>query len=172
VSDTWKSLIDAAFEAYSTGRIPEAEVQFKAALEEAEKFGEEDPRLALTLNNLAAMYHEQGKFTMAEPLYKRSLDIKTRTLGDCHADVALNHHNLAVLYSARRMYPVAEKHYKLALEMKEKLYGSHHQELLSTLGYYAQLMKVQNRLVDRQLIESRIKEINEQLKPAAVEAGA
>ncbi len=168
----WKQFIDEAFEAYSSGRVPEAEVQFKAALEEAEKFGEDDLRLALTLNNLAAMYHEQGKFTMAEPLYIRSLDIKTRVLGDCHSDVALNHHNLAVLYSARRMYPVAEKHYKITLEMKEKLYGSHHQELLSTLGYFAQLMKVQNRLVDRQLIESRIKEINEQLKPAAVAAEA
>lgn len=170
MSDTWKQLIDTAFETYSSGRIPEAEVQFKAALEEAEQFGEEDLRLALTLNNLAAMYHEQGKYTMAEPLYKRSLDIKTKVLGDCHADVALNHHNLAVLYSARRMYPVAEKHYKTTLEMKEKLYGSHHRELLSTLTYYAQLMKVQNRLVERQLIESRIKEINQQLTLEPVEA--
>lgn len=170
MSDSWKKFIDAAFAAYSSGRIPEAEVQFKAALEEAEKFGEQDERLALTLNNLAAMYHEQGKFTMAEPLYKRSLDIKTKLFGDCHADVALNHHNLAVLYSARRMYPVAEKHYKLALEMKEKLYGSHHKELISTLTYFAQLMKVQNRLVDRQLIESRIKEINERLIPVTAEA--
>lgn len=170
MSDSWKNFIDAAFAAYSNGRIPEAEVQFKAALEEAEKFGEADERLALTLNNLAAMYHEQGKFTLAEPLYKRSLDIKIRILGDCHADVALNHHNLAVLYSARRMYPVAEKHYKLALEMKEKLYGSHHRELIGTLTYYAQLMKVQNRLVDRQLIESRIKEINERLTLASTEA--
>ena len=170
VSDSWKQLIDAAFEAHTSGRIPEAEVQFKAALEEAEKFGEEDQRLALTLNNLAAMYHEQGKYTLAEPLYKRSLDIKTKLLGDCHADIALNHHNLAVLYSARRMYPVAEKHYKLALEMTEKLHGSHHRELLSTLSYFAQLMKVQNRLVDRQLIESRIKEINEQASPASAKA--
>lgn len=170
MSDTWKQAIDSAFEAYSSGRIPEAELRFKTALEEAEKFGEQDLRLALTLNNLAAMYHEQGKFTMAEPLYKRSLDIKTAVLGDCHPDVALNHHNLAVLYSARRMYPVAEKHYKITLEMKEKLYGSHDKELLNTLSYYAQLMKVQNRLVDRQLIESRIKEINQKLQPVGTEA--
>jgi tetratricopeptide (TPR) repeat protein len=139
-----------------------------AALKEAELFGEDDARLALSLNNLAAIYHEEGKYTMAEPLYQRALDIKVRLHADPHPDIALNHHNLAVLYSARRMYPVAEKHYKIALEMKETLYGKDSSELLNTLGYYAQLMKVQNRLIDKQLIESRMKEIaaKQPLSPA------
>ncbi len=158
MSDIWKSLVEEGNAAYANGKIPEAEVKFLAALEEAEKFNEDDPRLALSLNNLAAMYHEEGKYTMAEPLYKRALDIRQKIHGEQHhPDIALNHHNLAILYSARRMYPVAEKHYKIALEMKEALFGKDSPELLNTLNYFAQLMKVQNRLVDRQLIESRAK---------------
>jgi tetratricopeptide (TPR) repeat protein len=167
VSDSWKSLVEEGNASYENGKIPEAEVKFIAALEEAEKFGEEDPRLALSLNNLAAMYHEQGKYTMAEPLYKRSLDIQVKLHGEEHPNVALNHHNLAILYSARRMYPVAEKHYKIALALKESIYGKDNPELLNTLNYYAQLMKVQNRPVDRQLIESRAKQISEKQQLAA-----
>lgn len=159
MSSDWKSLVDEGTASYERGKIPEAEVKFLAALEEAEKFGEEDPRLALSLNNLAAMYHEQGKYTLAEPLYKRALDIYEKIHGEIHADVALSHHNLALLYSARKMYPVAEKHYKIALGLKETLFGVDAPELLNTLQYYAQLMKVQNRPVDRQLIESRAKSI-------------
>lgn len=159
MSQDWKSLVDEGTAAYERGKIPEAEVKFLAALEEAERFGEEDPRLALTLNNLAAMYHEQGKYTMAEPHYKRALAIYESLQGEKSADVALSHHNLALLYSARKMYPIAERHYKTALELKERLFGSEAPELLNTLQYYAQLMKVQSRPVERQLIESRAKSI-------------
>lgn len=164
MSDNWKSLIDEGTSSYEKGKIPEAEVKFLAALEEAEKFGEDDSRLALTLNNLAAMYHEQGKYLMAEPHYKRALDIKMMIHGDVHTDIALNHHNLAVLYSARKMYPIAEKHYKIAIEMKETLYGKDAPELLNTLQYYGQMMKVQNRPVERQLIAARAKEIAKKAK--------
>ena len=159
MSDEWKRLVEEGNNSYENGKIPEAELKFLDALKEAETFGEEDPRLALTLNNLAAMYHEQGKYTMAEPHYKRALDIRTKIHGETHADIALNHHNLALLYSARRMYPVAEKHYKQALEMREQLFGKDAVELVPTLQYYAQLMKVQNRLVERQLLEARAKQI-------------
>lgn len=171
VSENWKNLVEEGNSSYEKGKIPEAELKFQAALAEAEKFGEHDPRLALTLNNLAAMYHEQGKYTMAEPLYKRALDIRVFIHGEVHPDIALNHHNLALLYSARRLYPVAEKHFKTAIEMKETLFGKDSTELVSTLKYYAQLMKVQNRLLDRQLIESRLKEIHAKAQPASEQDG-
>lgn len=161
MSDSWKTAVEAGNEAYADGRVAQAEIHFLAALEEAEKFGEEDSRLGLSLNNLAAVYHTQGKYTMAEPLYTRSLEIKTRIHGEQHPEVALNVHNLAILYSARRMYPVAEKYYKRAVELKSQIYGEKSTELVNTLHYYAQLMKVQNRPVEQKLIESRIREIED-----------
>jgi tetratricopeptide (TPR) repeat protein len=161
VTDTWKATVEAGNEAMASGRVAQAEVHFLDALKEAETFGEGDARLALSLNNLAAVYHTQGKYTMAEPLYTRSLEIKTRVLGEEHPDVALNVHNLAVLYSARRMYPVAEKHYKRAIELKTKIYGEDSPEMLPTLRYYAQLLKVLNRPVEMHLLEAKMKEIQE-----------
>lgn len=161
MSETWKAAVEAGNDAYSRDRIAEAEQQFLEALKEAEHFGEDDVRLALSLNNLAAVYHTMGKYTMAEPLYTRSLDIKKRVHGDDHPEVALNLHNLAVLYSARRMYPVAEKYYKEALDTKTRIYGERHPELLGTLKYYAQLLKVLNRPVDMKLVEARMQEIRD-----------
>ncbi len=161
MTDSWKACVEAGNAAYADGRVTQAETHFLEAVKQAEEFGPDDSRLALSLNNLAAVYHTQGKYQMAEPLYQRSLDIKTRILGEEHPDVALNIHNLAVLYSARRMYPVAEKHYKRAIDLKSKIYGQDHQELLSTLRYYAQLLKVLNRPVEMTLVEGRMKEIQE-----------
>lgn len=161
MSDSWKSCVEEGNAAYADGKVAQAEVHFLEAVQQAEAFGPEDARLALSLNNLAAVYHTQGKYQMAEPLYNRSLEIKTRLYGEEHPEVALNIHNLAVLYSARRMYPVAEKHYKRAIDLKSKIYGQSHQELLSTLRYYAQLLKVLNRPVEMHLIEARMKEIEE-----------
>lgn len=164
MSESWKAAVEAGNDAYGNGRVAEAEVKFLEAMQQAEQFGEDDARLSLSLNNLAAVYHTQGKYTMAEPLYIRALDIKTRLLGEDHDEVALNVHNLAVLYSARKMYPVAEKYYKRAIEIKSRLHGEYHPELLNTLRYYAQLLKVLNRPFEMKLIEARMKDIQEKAK--------
>ena len=44
------------------------------------------------------VYKTQGKSTQAEPLFKRSLAIKEKTLGPEHPSVATSLENMAVLY--------------------------------------------------------------------------
>ena len=46
--------------------------------------GEEHPLVANSLNNLAELYRNQGKYTEAEPLYQRSIAILLATLGENH----------------------------------------------------------------------------------------
>ncbi len=77
----WDSIMAGAAKAYQQADYAEAEKLFLGALKEAEKFGEQDPRLATSLNNLAALYDEQGKYAQAEPLYQRALAIKENALG-------------------------------------------------------------------------------------------
>ena len=57
----WEKANDAGVKAFQEGRYPEAEPHLTAALKEAEKFGEQDPRLATSLNNLAALYDGPGQ---------------------------------------------------------------------------------------------------------------
>jgi tetratricopeptide (TPR) repeat protein len=83
----WETHNRAGVEAYKAGRYPEAEKQFLAALEVAETFGPEDPRLATSLNNLAGLYRAQGKLQEALPLYQRALAIREKALGPNHPNV-------------------------------------------------------------------------------------
>src|SRR5437763_281214 len=50
------------------GLYAQAEKEYLAALDEASVFGQQDPRLARTTNNLAGLYQDQGRFADAEKL--------------------------------------------------------------------------------------------------------
>ena len=63
--------------------------------------------VAQSLNNLAELYSEQGRYAEAEPLYKRSLAIDEKALGPDHPDVASSLNNLAELY--RRPGPLRRR---------------------------------------------------------------
>ncbi len=57
--------------------------------------------MATSLNNLAALYHAQGRYAEAEPLYNRALAILEKALGPGHPLVATSLNNLAELYKAQ-----------------------------------------------------------------------
>ncbi len=110
----WDRYMDAAGQAYEQGDYDEAEKQLLRALKEAENFGEKDLRLATSLGNLGKVYHLQGKYAEAEPLYQRSLAIGEKTLGPEHPQVAMSLNNLAGLYRAQGQHAEAEPLYQRA----------------------------------------------------------
>jgi tetratricopeptide (TPR) repeat protein len=57
----------------------------------------EDPLIANGLNNLAALYDDQGKYEDAEPLYQRAIAINERALGSNHPNTILFRNNYAYL---------------------------------------------------------------------------
>ncbi len=93
----WDSIMADAVKAYQQADYAEAEKLLLAALKEAESFGEQDPRLAASLNNLALLYYNQGKYAQAEPLYQRALAIDEKALGPEHPQVATVLENYAAL---------------------------------------------------------------------------
>ncbi len=97
---SWEEYNDAGVQAHEQARYAEAEELYLAALE-AESFGEQDTRLSTTLNNLAGLYHAQGKYAEAEPLHRRALAITEKALGPEHPEVAASLNNLGRLYDAQ-----------------------------------------------------------------------
>ncbi len=109
----WDSIMADAAKAHQQADYAQAEKLFLAALKEAEKFGEQDPRFAASLNNLAELYRAQGKYAQAEPLFQRALIVLTRAVGPEHPHVAtllenyarmlraLNRHDEAKMMEAR-----------------------------------------------------------------------
>ncbi|MQL90765.1 hypothetical protein Taro_023368, partial [Colocasia esculenta] len=66
----------------SVGKLDEAEKYFLLALKEAkEGFGERDPHVASSLNNLAELYRVQKAFEKAEPLYLDAINILEEAFG-------------------------------------------------------------------------------------------
>ncbi len=81
------------------GDYEEAVGQPKAALKEAEDFGEQNQRFATTLNNLAGFYQAPGRYDEAEPLLN----------GPNLPPVAQSLNNLAELYRAQGRNEDAER---------------------------------------------------------------
>ena len=48
--------------------------------------GEQHLDTATSLNNLAGLYHDQGRYEKAEPLYEQALAIFIKVLGKNHPD--------------------------------------------------------------------------------------
>jgi tetratricopeptide (TPR) repeat protein len=171
--EDWQNLVSDGNQAYEQRRYMEAELKFAAALRMAEKETHSDEfqtldiekrneinsRLAKSLNNMAALYHTQGKYSMAEELYKRCLEIKQTVYGEEHMEVAISWHNLAVLYSARRKYDLAEPLYQKSLALKESLIGVDNPELLPQLNNYALLLKRMNKDEEARAIEERVQKL-------------
>src|SRR5215510_12147353 len=111
---------------YQQGHYPEAEQAFRLALQEAEQFGPTDTRVAIVLNNLASLCHNQRKLTEAEVLYQRALAIRSEAYGPQHRMVAQSLNNLASLYREIGKYQEAEDFLQRALAIAESLVGPEH----------------------------------------------
>jgi len=141
----WEQHLEAGFAAYQRGDYEEAVGQTEAALKEAEDFGEQDPLLATTLNNLAALYESLGRHGKAEPLYKRSLAIAEKALGPEHPDLAAILNNLAGLYQAQGRIGEAEPLFKRALAIWEQALRPEHPYVDIALNNLAALYRTQGR---------------------------
>ncbi len=80
----------AEYKAYQQSDYAEAEALFKSSLAILEQIhGPEHLEVTTSLNNLAGLYHAQGRYAEAEPLYKRALRINKKALGQNHPSVAM-----------------------------------------------------------------------------------
>ena len=84
-----------------------------------------EPALAMTLNNLAALYNDIRRFTESESMYKESLEIYRRLSQTnpqaYEPDVAMTLNNLALLYSDLQRFTESESMYKEALGIYRRL---------------------------------------------------
>ncbi len=144
----WEQYMGAAGAAYQRGDYEEAVGKIKAALKEAQDFGEQDPRYAETVNNLALLYHAQGRYIEAEPLHRRALAIREKALGPEHPHVALSLNNLAGIYQTQGRFGEAEPLDQRSLTINEKALGPEHPNTTITLNNLAELYRAQGRNED------------------------
>jgi tetratricopeptide (TPR) repeat protein len=151
---TWRS---GGILAMQEGRLGDAERLFIAAMEQAEKFGADDLRVAEAANDLAAVYATTGKSVEAELLFQRALLIAEHTLGADHPGVGAIIQNLGILYATQQRCQDAEPLLKRALEINWKQFGTEHTRTALTLKTLSSFYASQGQLAEaEQLIQKSL----------------
>ena len=103
----------------------------------------------------------QGRYAEAEPLYRRSLEIKEKQLGPDHPDVAGSLNNLAILYADQGRYAEAEPLYRRSLKIREAKLGPDHPDVAASLNNLAILYQSQGRYAEAEPLYRRSLKIRE-----------
>ena len=82
--------------------------------------------IAGTLNNMAMVYTEQGKYEQALEAYSKSLDIKIKLVGQDSPDVADTKYNMAILHKKRGESKVAKQLWLECQAIYAKVFGADH----------------------------------------------
>src|SRR5262245_40970761 len=72
-TSSWEDTIRLGKELRKLGRYQQAEQEYLAALQEAERFGEKDPRLSVVLENLGELRILRGNYSEAEKCLRLAL---------------------------------------------------------------------------------------------------
>jgi serine/threonine-protein kinase len=117
--------------------------------------------LISALNGLARLHSQEGRYTEAEALYHRALDLIKQTFGDTHQRLAGIYNNIGVLYDNQDLTLEAVPHYERALEIYRNVFGDNHTIVAATegnlalsyidLGNYEKALELARRALEVQL---------------------
>ena len=125
---------------------------------DAEGISEPTSRL---MNELALLLKTKGLYEVAEPFYRRALEIDEQALGEEHPKVAICLNNLATLLQATNRMVEAEPLVRRALKIGEQAFGEEHPKVAIRLNNLAQLLKDTNRMVEAEPLMRRALKIDE-----------
>ena len=145
---SWEQYMEAAAFAFQDERYDEAEQWFLQAERVATDLEPSDPRLALTLGNLADFYHAQARDDQAEPLYWEALALLEQIDGREAPRVARFVADLAGFYAVLDRVEEAEPLFERALDTLEWELGPDHLDVLVIRTGLAGLYLQQTRYAD------------------------
>ncbi|KAL8142111.1 hypothetical protein V2J09_015143 [Rumex salicifolius] len=142
-----------------SGKVDEAEKLFLSAIEEAKKgFGERDPHVASSYNNLAELYRIRKLYDKAEPLYRQAIDLLKESFGDEDVRVGAALHNLGQFYLVQRKLEEAQACY----ELKGRVLGHGHTDYADTMYHLGTVLYLLGKEKDAEaFIEDSIRILEE-----------
>ena len=117
----------------------------------------------MSLNSLALLYHDQGKYAEAEPLYQRALAFAEKVLGPEHPSTAASLNNLAGLYRDQGKYADAEALFARAMGISEKALGPQHPDTADGLNNLANVYLDQGKYAQAEPLFKRMLVIYEKI---------
>ncbi len=160
VDTLWKALNSQIVKLHELGQYTEATEIAEQALKTAqETLGSENPQVAITMNNLAAIYKGQRKFIEAESLYKQAINIWEKSSGKNSIEVASGLNNLGDLYSAIGKNTEAEAFYKQSITMFETVVGKKSPNFIIATENLIDLYKRTGNNSKAIILEEKLKQI-------------
>jgi tetratricopeptide (TPR) repeat protein len=126
-----------------------------------QRLGQDHPKTASNLSNLAVMLHTTNRLSEAEPLMRRALAIDEACYGLNHPNVAISLGNLALLLQDTNRLSEAEQLLQRALAINKASYGPDHPQLAISLNNLAQLLQDTNRLSEAEPLLRQALEIDQ-----------
>ncbi|MFZ1108813.1 MAG: CHAT domain-containing tetratricopeptide repeat protein [Rhodomicrobium sp.] len=161
--ETLKSRVD---ELYEVGKFNEAiPLAKRYASGTAKRYGEDAPKYATALMNLAVLLRSTNRLAEAEPSMRRALAIAEEKLDQDDPEVALDLRNLAELLQAKNRFIEAESLVRRALAIDEKNSGPDHPRAARDLTILARLLQTTNRLSEAESLMRRALAIDESFGP-------
>jgi transcriptional regulator with XRE-family HTH domain/tetratricopeptide (TPR) repeat protein len=122
------------------------------------------PEVAGLLTSTATYLCQRARYSEAEPLYQRALQVQEQTLGPEHPQVAWSLYGLADLCSYQGRYSEAEPLYRRALQLREQALGLEHPRVASVLTGLAFLYNALGRYSEAEPLLQRTLHIGEQAR--------
>jgi serine/threonine protein kinase/tetratricopeptide (TPR) repeat protein len=105
-------------------RYDEAEVILLKSLEDAKKlYTKKHKAYSLVLERIGSYYHDKGRFTETEKIYKEAVDITMNAGGKDNANYVVQINNLAYLYDDSGQFEQAVKLFRESLILRKIIYG-------------------------------------------------
>ena len=101
-------------------KLTSIEQDYKKVIADKAKSSADNPDTPYNLNKLAQFYTIRGQYALAEPLLKKSLEMRERVYGPRHPEVVDALKSLAELYQLSGKNDLAESTLKRAREIEEK----------------------------------------------------
>lgn len=92
--------------------------------------GPKDLSTVTSLNNLAIVVREQGKYEEAEVMHREALSVRERVLGKEHRDTLTSMNDLAIVLSVHGKLVEAVEIHRGLLAVTEKVLGKEHPDTL------------------------------------------
>lgn len=127
------------------GKYDEAINILNDAVQRQQPIGAPTPGLANTLSELANAHYYAGHYSIADPLYRRVLDMHRQLYGPRHPSVAEDLGDLGSVQQDLQYYPQAEQLYRQALDITESYYGDDSPRTATDLNMLARSLIYQNK---------------------------
>ncbi|KAJ4820015.1 Kinesin light chain 3 [Rhynchospora pubera] len=149
----WRIFTDLGRDLFSKGKLDEAGKAFESALKEARLgFGQRDPHVASSCNNLAELKRVRKKFEEAEPLYLEAISILEDSFGPHDIRVGAALHNLGQFYLAQQKLDEARSSYERALKIKARILGYNNPDYASTVHHLGRVLYLQGKEKDAEAL--------------------